>query len=324
MKPHHSVVLLGATLAVAGCGADAASPGEIAFQGHLAGADRIAIQTVRAGGDEPSVLLGDLDSGVQRHIDWSRDGRRLVVTAADDQGADDLWVADADGTDLQLLVDCSAPCVAADEAAWSPDGTQIAFYRIVASDSTMTSTLETLDVESGTTSVVLTADDRTAILAPRWSPDGQRLVVELIELAAATVDAEVVGGAVGVVDLDIATPTIRIITEPFMFANNPDWSPTDDLVVFAARIDPDTTYQDLFVADPSGSDLRRLTHVADAGGIAVQPSFTPGGEAVLFVRKPDANIRTELAVVDVESGEVRNAVEGITLAGEHPRQRPES
>jgi Tol biopolymer transport system component len=64
--------------------------------------------------------------------DWSPDGssvvfeRRVLENGTD---GDDLWVVDADGSDLHQLTDCADQCWLDNEARWSPSGAQIAFTR---------------------------------------------------------------------------------------------------------------------------------------------------------------------------------------------------
>ena len=47
-----------------------------------------------------------LDGGDQTNPDWSPDGERFVF-AMNDGKRDDLWVADADGSDAHMLLDCT-------------------------------------------------------------------------------------------------------------------------------------------------------------------------------------------------------------------------
>ena len=64
--------------------------------------------------------------------DWSPDGRQIAYQSGAG-GSGGIWVMNADGSDPHQLTGCTAsdatPCPGGDDfgAAWSPDGTQIAF-----------------------------------------------------------------------------------------------------------------------------------------------------------------------------------------------------
>ena len=223
--------------------------------------------------------------GTQEHPDWSPDGRRLVVDTVDSLGVRDLWIADADGSDARRAIDCVDPCTGVDEPAWSPDGGSIAFQRIVVGDrGTMTSTLEILDVATGTTRVVLTMPTRQVLLAPRWAPDGRRLVVEVARLPEDSYLVDPDGGAIGIVDLEAARPAVELLTDFESFGQLPDWNPDGEWIVWASSVDGDPGHTELVRARPDGTDVEAITAVVPDGAAAVNPTYTPDGTRLLFTR----------------------------------------
>jgi Tol biopolymer transport system component len=304
-------------------------PGEPWLAYQSGGRFGYGIYLMRPDGTDLLFPISGVPAGVQEHPEWSPDGTRLLftVTEAEDDGSEteDIWVADTATWEPQRLVDCEAPCTSADEPAWSPDGAAIAFQRIVEEDGGFASTLELLDVATGATRVVLEAPARRAILAPRWSPDGGRLVVELLELAGDGVDADLAGDGLAIVDLAAAAPALDEIVPADRLANNPDWSPAGDLIVFSAPAEGGELggkLSDLWTVAPDGSDPTRITDLAAGGGSAIHPTFTPDGEQILFVLDDPAAGRMGVIAAVRPDGSDLGPATPTSLTGTHPRLRP--
>jgi Tol biopolymer transport system component len=305
-------------------------PGEpwIAYQAQ--GADGFGIHVVRTDGTESQAPLPDVPGTVQEHPDWSPDGTRLLltVTEAEDAGGEteDVWIAEVGSWRAEKLIDCEAPCLWVDEPAWSPDGGSMVFHRLVEENGMPVSTLEIMDIAEGESRVVLIAPTGQAVLAPRWSPDGRSVVVEVLQLADGTTDAAVVGEGLGVVDLAAATPAIRALVPVDRFANNPDWSPAGDLIVFSAPAEggePGGRRSDLWVVRPDGTGLAQVTDLAAAGGTAIHPTFTPDGERIVFVMDDfETALFGIIGEVRIDGGGLGAATTGPVVTGIHPRLRP--
>lgn len=300
-------------------------PGEpwLAFQSG--GSFGYGIYLVRPDGSDRRFPIRGVPSGVQEHPEWSPDGTQLLLTVTEGEETEDVWVADAATWEARRLVDCETPCSSADEPAWSPDGSTVAFQRLVEEGGELTSTLELLDVATGATRVVLVAPTRRVILAPRWSPDGTRLVVELLELAGDGADAAMAGDGLAIVDLAAASPVLQEIVPPDRFANNPDWSPGGDRIVFSAPAEggePGGRLSDLWTVAPDGTDPFQVTDLAASGGTAIHPTFTPDGEQILFVRDDPAAGRMGVIAAVRPDGTGLGPATPSSVTGTHPRLRP--
>ncbi|MEO5884844.1 MAG: hypothetical protein ABIQ58_04945 [Candidatus Limnocylindrales bacterium] len=261
-------------------------------------------------------------AGTQEHPDWSHDGERILLNAVDGGGIHDLWIANADGSDPTLIVDCVEACLWANEPAWSPDDQTVAFQRAVLADGELRSTLELLDVATGDVRVALTMPSKQVVLAPRWSPDGTRLAVEVVHLPEATAEAEPDGGAIGIVDLDDAKPKVNFLMGFETFGNNPDWSRTDDLIVFSEPSGPEREFADLMVIRSDGTGSRNVTDVAKDGAAAIHPAFTSDGQRLLFILTRAGTRETVMAVVGVDGSDLGPIGGNDYRDGFHPRLRP--
>ncbi len=244
---------LTATLVLAATAAQAADPSPaplvpgdawIAFQkpeprGH-------AIHLVRPDGSDVDFPLADVPGGEQLHPDWSPDGRFIAFDVANDAGTYDIWIADTADWSFEQAVDCVAPCLWVNEPAWSPDGTTIAFQRHSMDGEAEISSLELLDVASGDLETVLTTGSDQVVYAPRWSPSGEALAMEVPAFA----DGELTGVSLATVDLTAAVLALHTILPAAKFANNVDWSPDGAHIVFSAPIEggePGGTLSDLWL-----------------------------------------------------------------------------
>ena len=291
--------------------------GWIAFQAEMgAGLD---IVLVRRDGSDLHALVPDLPGGDQTNPDWSPDGQRLAFAATAEDGRDDLWTVDVDGTDAALLVDCADICTVLEEPAWSPDGASIAYTRVSEVDGAVVGTLEVIDLATSTVSVLATADPNHGFAGARWSPDGQQIVLEVVELAGPSLDSEVVGVTLSVLDLGDATPVFRPLTDPLLLAQKADWSPQGDVIVYGAHPSVESDELDLFLIRPDGTGLTRLTELAADGASAKEPSFTSDGAEIVFVGEDG-----QLMSVPTEGGSIRAATGDEVVRGGHPRCQPVS
>lgn len=269
--------------------------------------------------------------GWQVHPDWSPDGLRLAFAADDAAGEGkppevqtrDLWVSQPDGTAAERLLDCDLlQCVEADDPAWSPDGTMLAF---TAFDDAGGFRLALMDMQTRAITTVAAASGADAYTGPRWSPDGQRIVLAVEHWTDPSPDGKLTETAIAIVDLLDSEPTPKVITDWSLWANYPDWHPTEDLIVFSTR--PWTALDEgpsnLYTMRPDGTDLTQLTDFAAGETRAVQPTWTPDGTRIIFTAVEGSGFGDPtMAIIQRDGSGIQSATSSGPMFGTHPRLRP--
>lgn len=269
-------------------------------------ADRLLTPEWTAGGD-------------QYHPDWSPDGTHIAFSADAADGTRDIWLADVSTGESTMAFDCTDPCVWTDDPAFSPDGSSLAFELVSPNPEGLSdSQLMVLDLTDGRASKIwsVSQPDHT-IYVPRWSPDGEQIVFELDQFVDGAIDAtEVVGSSIVV--LDIASGEITSLTAMDAFATYPDWSSIGDLITFtqAGTNGVDGPYE-LFTIAPDGTDLTNITALGPDGFQAIQPTFTPDGASIIFV-KDEMWSNPVVATISLTAGTIVQTATS-PVSGTHPR-----
>jgi Tol biopolymer transport system component len=113
---------------------------------------------------------------------WSPDGRRIAFEAYNQPAfKNELFVIDADGTDLRKLTNCD--CVSSSYPTWSPVGPEIAFVPCCSQ------VVTTINANTGATAEVFAPESGYASNLT-WSPDGTQIAY--LQLRGQRVDLRVV------------------------------------------------------------------------------------------------------------------------------------
>jgi TolB protein len=230
---------------------------------------------------------------------WSPDGDRIALTLWGERGptaapeqTSFIDVLDADGSNRRRLVPFQAA-----EPSWSPDGERIAFTRDFTID---TSDIYLAHADGSDLRRLTRRSSRSpGSHSPAWSPDGSRIA--FVRWPDQRNDL-FTGAEIYLVDTDsgrLRRMTTRPPESPGDFG--PVWSPDGKHIAFVRESTEGVT--DIYVVNPDGSGLRRLTHTGDAS----EPAWSPDGRTIAFSR-PVARGQFEeadLYVIDAEGGGLR-------------------
>jgi TolB protein len=221
--------------------------------------------------------------------DWAAEGRRLAFERIATRG--EVWVVGSDGRGLHRLgPDCAAVlpprCEDRSSPAWSPDGRWIAYTRAwgaVRRNQIEHAELWLMDAGGrrahGLTQLTKANPYAADAAHPSWSPDGRRLVFEVINAAKGRPANR---RALFVLARD-GSRLRRITPWALNAGDSPDWSPDGTRILFRSvpRNDADRPGGELYTIRPDGSGLRRLTRFGPET-ILHDASFSPDGRWIVL------------------------------------------
>lgn len=256
-----------------------------------------AIWSVSVDGGRPRKLSqgksgsGDPRTAADRDPQWSPDGRWILFETGR-RGNADLAVVSADGLSSTLLTDSPADEA---EAAWSPDGTHIAYIErspgyfsgrlVVAPFDSISGRLE------GEPKILYTAqEDRGggwSLQRPVWSPSGRSLAIVLQTTGWNKIDLIPASGG-----------EPHAVTTGESEDGNPVFSRDGKFLAFVSnREHPEERH--IWIASADGSHLRELSRVSQ--GVDGDPAWSPDGKDVYFLHNSSFE-PPSLAVAPVNGG----------------------
>jgi Tol biopolymer transport system component len=216
-------------------------PPRIAYVSNRTGSPQIFIIGSDGAGDTQLTT-----EGVNQHPFWSQDGNTLYFISDRGRGVG-LWSMNPDGSDQKEVLNVPGST----GYAISPNGEHVTYLQ--PGQGVIRLFLDGL----------LWAELPGQHLTYQWSPDSQRIVLELG-------DTKVIG------TLDVASSTINPITDNSYASWNPTWSPDSQRVVFASTKDGNAG---IYIADINQKNIQRLTPL-DAWSQA--PTWANDGSLIAY------------------------------------------
>ncbi len=256
------------------------------------------IYSVEPDGSGLTQLTHVPDPEVTGDPSWSPDGTRIVFTVQPSAGnRSDIWVMDADGSNLRQLTDGNgwnwAP-------AWSPDGNRIAFARGDPSN------IYAVNADGSHLARLtqLTAGDESAS-DPSWSPDGSQIVFS----PGGEVEKDLY-----VVNAD-GTGERRLLDLPG-YQMEPAWSPDGSTIGFTSG-GPQDAPVGIYAIDANGTNLHRLNDQP-----AVQsPAWSPDGSRIAFMAIRPGTDDDALYTMNPDGSDVRE-IPGLPKGASFPSWQP--
>ncbi|MDQ7859961.1 MAG: hypothetical protein RB149_14270 [Armatimonadota bacterium] len=231
-------------------------------------AERIWVAVMDADGSNQQLLVEGAAP------DWSPDGRQIAFSRPDDRGIAQIWVVNADGSNVRQITQSSTTKIA---PSWSPDGKEMVFIMprnpssrsdpqpeigIMNSDGTNERILTTENRVNmdGRGAVCETANDANA---PAWSPVDDRI--------AFWSGIENQYGQIWVIRSD-GTGSQQL-TEDCSHRNSddPSWSPDGTKILFSTGR---SGRNELWVMDANGENERKISDI-DADPFPGRASWQP-------------------------------------------------
>ena len=247
---------------------------------------------------------------VLRHVaatnpKWSPDGRRIAFTRREDVGGeytkfseDDVFVMDADGTDLRQLTPDRAG-IHAGQPAWSPDGRSLVFVRGASVPSALVVRPGSLFVMNADGSDMRRLTRNWLDAGPAWSPDGREIVFNR--------SRSFTSPSRGIWTMSAVGGRPRELTHTASFLDGaPAWSPDGTRIAFVrlTRESQNDGNAAIYVMSRDGRHLRLVVRQRLFSFFSYGLAWSPDGRTIAFETSP-SRLCTAIALVDVTSGRIR-------------------
>jgi TolB protein len=198
--------------------------------------------------------------------------RLLYVTEelSKDRSFFKLIVADADGSNEQILLRSSEPIIS---PSWSPDSKQVAYV----SFETGMAKVFTQHIATGKREIVL--ENKFQISSPSWSPNGKYLSLTLYQ-----------DGNAEIYILNLKNKNLTRLTNHYSIDTESSWSPNGSKVMFTSGRSGSPQLYEINLRK-FNSKPKRVTF---EGNYNAKGSYLPNGEGVIFVHRKNSNFQIAL------------------------------
>jgi TolB protein len=207
---------------------------------------------------------------------WSPDGALIAFASVRNNALADIYVMNADGSELRQLTDDAASDT---QPAWSPDGARLVFVSDRAGDNDLY-----LMNADGTEPTPLSSVVGISEIDPAWSPDGSQIVFTYSECPES---GEPCHDELYVLSAADGSGLQQLTQGGVLGSAQPVWSPDGQLIVFASDVHAETpdSPRQLVLMNADGSDTRPLVvaHLSDMS----EPAWSPDGTQILFLASSD-------------------------------------
>jgi Tol biopolymer transport system component len=247
------------------------------------------------------------DTGFPAEPSWSPDGRSIVFTVYSDNGPSRLYLMNAEGSNLHLLLS-ESPDVGDGQANWAPDGSRVIFRRcnFVKFEACTVSTVKPGGNSLNSITHFQQNDPGNAVdVKPEFSPDGSTISFSSFNR----------GGVVNGIYLMSAHGTgIHLITPTALEAVDADWSPNGQKIAFWTHC-CDPQEEAIAVMNPDGSGITQLTHPGAEHDL--RPSWSPQGDMIAF-----SHLTADFSSSQIEVIPAGGGVATVLHSGDDPSWGP--
>lgn len=238
----------------------------------------------------PTSIAGENDGQLDSYA-VSPDGRMLAYSATGNEGNDQVFVANLDGTGIRQVTHEARGAGGPD---WSPDGTKIVY---VDGDG-LSGDIFVLDLATGTTTQV--TNESSGLGRSHFSPDGSSIVYDA-PIPSVGWGIWIVPATGGRSRLLVGGGRVEVVGDGIL-------SPDGSQLAFVAE-GSQGQGTEIWIGDADGSGLRPVAR--GHGENLWSPRWSPDGTRLVYFREDSS---PDVFVVDVTTGEGQRVADGKIAA----------